>query len=108
MICDKHKALPAFIYRQCVGCELEALRAEVKHWKANHEDLKRRLAFQTQRPDLPVDRIPAYKLMREDIDKIIDAFIADSPLRLAATGDLDAASEYEKTIVAAVDRVTWR
>ena len=101
-ICDKHKAVPAFIYGQCIGCELESLRVEVKHWKANHEDLKRRLAFQTQRPDLPVDRIPAYNHMREDIDKIIDAFCSDSPLRMAATGDLDAASEYEKRIAVAI------
>jgi hypothetical protein len=40
---------------------LEALRAEVKHWKSNHADVVSRLAIATQRPDLPVDRIPAIK-----------------------------------------------
>jgi hypothetical protein len=41
------------------GCE--DLRAELKHWKSNHADVVSRLAIATQRPDLPVDRIPAMK-----------------------------------------------
>lgn len=39
----------------------EKAEAEALHWKANHANLKSRLAFVTQRPDLPVDRIPAYE-----------------------------------------------
>ena len=46
------------------------LDAEVKHWKANHADLKNRLAFVNQRPDLPVDRIPAYEKMDAEIKEL--------------------------------------
>jgi hypothetical protein len=35
--------------------------AERDHWKANHDNMVARLAIATQRPDLPVDRIPAIK-----------------------------------------------
>lgn len=41
------------------------LVAQVAHWKANHSDMAMRNAILSQRPDLPVDRIPAYmELMR--------------------------------------------
>lgn len=36
------------------------LRADVKHWQSNHNVLVEKNAFLSQRPDLPVDRIPAY------------------------------------------------
>lgn len=39
------------------------LEAEVAHWKANHADIVKRKALLEQRPDLPVDRIPAYREM---------------------------------------------
>jgi hypothetical protein len=32
----------------------------VVHWKANHDSMVEKCAFLSQRPDLPVDRIPAY------------------------------------------------
>ena len=39
--------------------EVDVYKAEAAHWRANHESLRLRLQFATQRPDLPVDRIPA-------------------------------------------------
>jgi len=39
----------------------QAAEAERDHWKANHADVVARLKLATQRPDLPVDRIPAIK-----------------------------------------------
>ncbi len=32
-----------------------------EHWKANHADMVSRCALLSQRPDVPVDRIPAYR-----------------------------------------------
>lgn len=40
-----------------------ALIAEVEHWKANHADMVARKALLEQRPDLPVDRLSAYREM---------------------------------------------
>jgi hypothetical protein len=34
---------------------------DIKHWISNNKDLANRCALLSQRPDLPVDRIPAYK-----------------------------------------------
>lgn len=34
---------------------------EIQHWKANHDTMVTKAAFLSQRPDLPVDRIPAYQ-----------------------------------------------
>ena len=33
-VCEKHRCEPAIIYGQCVGCELDGLRAENKKLKA--------------------------------------------------------------------------
>lgn len=38
-ICEKHKTTPALIYRECVGCELEGLRADVKRLKAESNQI---------------------------------------------------------------------
>lgn len=35
--------------------------SEALHWKSNHADQVARCALLRERPDLPVDRIPAYK-----------------------------------------------
>jgi hypothetical protein len=32
-----------------------------EHWKSNHKDMVSRCALLSQRPDVPVDRIPAYR-----------------------------------------------
>ena len=41
--------------------QLFKMQKEVAHWKANHQNLVMRNALLEQRPDLPIDRIPAYK-----------------------------------------------
>ncbi len=40
--------------------EVMKLQKEVKHWKANHADLKERLHVATHRTDLPSDRLPLF------------------------------------------------
>ena len=54
--------------------QIAAGAAEIAHWRANHGDLAKRLALFMQRPDLPVDRIPAY----------IELINAQSELRIMA------------------------
>jgi hypothetical protein len=43
------------------------LNHQLAHWKANHADMVRRCAYLSQRPDLPVDRIPAAMRAEEEI-----------------------------------------
>ena len=40
---------------------LALAQAEIKQWKANHDDVVKRCALLREREDLPVDRIPAYR-----------------------------------------------
>lgn len=37
------------------------LAADAAHWRANHAHMVARCAYLHQRPDLPVDRIPAFE-----------------------------------------------
>lgn len=37
------------------------LAAQVQHWQANHSNMVARCALLSQRDDLPIDRIPAYR-----------------------------------------------
>ena len=46
--------------------EIESLKQQVNHWKANHDNMVLKNAVLSQRPDLPLDRIPAC----EEIDKL--------------------------------------
>lgn len=41
--------------------KVEELEYQVLHWKANHDNVMNKLRLFTQRKDLPVDRLPAYK-----------------------------------------------
>lgn len=47
------------------SAEIARLIADRDHWKANHDQMVARKALLEQRPDLPVDRIPAYKEMEQ-------------------------------------------
>lgn len=50
--------------------EIERLRAEVKHWKSNHDNRVEAARLLIERHDLPIDRIPAYKhylRLQEDV-----------------------------------------
>lgn len=42
----------------------------IRALQTQHEDLVTRNAFLRERPDLPVDRIPVYERMREQIDEL--------------------------------------
>lgn len=60
-------------------------KTEIKQLKANHKNMVERNALLRQRPDLPVDRIPAHKQLielqsavaeeRQDCAKIVRSFI---------------------------------
>lgn len=52
----------------------ESAESERDHWKANHDNMVQRNAVLSQRPDLPVDRLPAIReyermLAEKDIEK---------------------------------------
>ncbi len=63
--------------------EASELESMLKHWRSNHDDLKQRLAFVTQRPDLPVDRIPAYEALLRRAQRAEQA-LADATLERTA------------------------
>jgi hypothetical protein len=52
--------------------EVTRLTAERDHWKANHDNQVQRTALLMQRPDLPVDRLPAYREM-ERLQRLVAA-----------------------------------
>lgn len=70
-----------------------ALIAEVEHWKANHADMVARKALLEQRPDLPVDRIPAYREM-ERLQRELDR--KDSTIRTISNALIYAEQEGAK------------
>lgn len=45
--------------------------ADRDHWKHNHDNMVSRCALLSQRPDLPVDRIPAYQELAK-LQELID------------------------------------
>ena len=55
--------------KQCLepvlNSQNEAFKAELQHWKLNHANIVKRLKIATERPDLPVDRIPAIDEMKK-------------------------------------------
>jgi len=52
-------ARPTYADLQFARAELQQAREEIVHWKANHADVVNRCRVLLQRPDLPVDRLPA-------------------------------------------------
>lgn len=42
--CKKHAANPVYVYRQCAGCELQALREERDQARAECEALRKEVA----------------------------------------------------------------
>ena len=46
------------------------LKLRITELEANNKNLTEKNAFLRQRPDLPVDRIPAYTAMKATIDKL--------------------------------------
>ena len=41
--------------------EIDGLKAEVAHWKANHNNMVNRSRMLIDRPDLPLERVKAFK-----------------------------------------------
>ena len=48
----------------------EDAQAEIAHWKANHDNVVERLRLFTQRKDLPVDRVDAYKSLTKAQEEV--------------------------------------
>ena len=48
-------------HHACALVEIDRLRAEVQHWKANHDNRVEAARVLIERNDLPFDRVPAYK-----------------------------------------------
>lgn len=79
---------------------ISILQNEVAHWKSNHDNQVARAALLTQRPDLPVDRIPAYQEMQRlqnRVAELEDEKSAKQWYPLQGEGN----PEYEASIVAA-------
>ncbi|MES2730012.1 MAG: hypothetical protein V4621_07980 [Pseudomonadota bacterium] len=55
-----------------INWAIEKLIAERDHWKANHADMVKRAGLLSQRDDLPVDRLPAYREM-EALQRAVQA-----------------------------------
>ncbi len=52
---------------------IERLKAERDHWKANHDNQVERARILIERPDLPVERVEAYKqwtMLKQDYDLV--------------------------------------
>jgi hypothetical protein len=45
--------------------ELDAAKAQAKHWKANHDAQVERARLMIERVDMPVERVQAYQLVRQ-------------------------------------------
>lgn len=57
--------------------ELANVTAERNMWKNNHDQAVKRAALLRQRPDLPVDRIPAYEELAKLQGDPLDVFVID-------------------------------
>lgn len=57
---DEREVMHAPLLKKAAD-EIERLRAEVKHWKANHDNRVEAARVLIERNDLPFDRVPAYK-----------------------------------------------
>lgn len=57
-----------------------------KHWQANNTQLAERLRLFTQRPDLPVDRLPAYQALAQyqDTSKALAAALSQALCHIEA------------------------
>jgi len=55
---------------------IDALAAEVKTWKANHDEMKARNKLLRNRPDLPMERVVGYDDMMQRLEKAEAALAA--------------------------------
>jgi len=59
----------------------EELEQQVRHWKSNHDEVIRKSAVLSQRPDLPVDRLPAiqrYEQQNTELKHSVNALREDA------------------------------
>lgn len=55
---------------------IRKLEIERDHWKSNHDNIVSKFRILSQRPDLPVDRLPAIRKMEDLETKLADALKA--------------------------------
>jgi len=65
---------------------IDALAAEVKTWKANHDEMKARNKLLRNRPDLPMERVVGYDDMMQRLEKA-EARVRDLSSELASFCD---------------------
>lgn len=82
---------------ECAVRKIKELVAEVKHWKANHDEAVKKLRLFTDRTDLPVYRTRAYNyvLELEDTVKALRHQIERIPNSLSATSCESSGVEVE-------------
>lgn len=91
------------------GDEVRRMAQELAHWKANHAHMVSRCAFLSERPDLPVDRIPAFTRMTNELARlkqelaIKDAALIAAGVNLADLIDAPQELKLEFSAVLPVD-----
>jgi hypothetical protein len=63
--------------------ENEMLRSVAAQWVSNHRDVVDRLRLATQRPDLPVDRLPAM-LRMEELQQTLNMMLSQDPVAIVS------------------------
>ena len=89
--------------------ELDDMRKERDHWKANHGNMVEKCAFLSQRPDLPVDRIPAYKELSAELSAMTAERNRFKRAIHAANGCLSDLTAERDSLAAEIDalRTAW-
>lgn len=92
---------PELLLAESVAREADRAK-ELGMWKANHANLVERTALLRQRPDLPVDRLPAFKRMEalQDCFGALEAIIAACD-RCTASNDLSLVDEFTEALESA-------
>lgn len=60
---EQHRLLGNHVKQQ--NLRIADLERERDHWKANHENQVRRARILLERPDMPIERVKAYRRMQE-------------------------------------------
>lgn len=61
----QYLALGMSSYIEKLEAQIAAQEQTINHWKSNHDHMVTKAAFLSQRPDLPDDRIPAYRELEQ-------------------------------------------
>lgn len=79
----QYLALGMSSYIEKLEAQIAAQEQTINHWKSNHDHMVTKAAFLSQRPDLPVDRIPAYR----ELEKLRVQISATTPQPAAQAGN---------------------